>query len=337
MIPTITRPTRITKSSATLIDNILISQSLCGNYDSGILVNDISDHMPSICVIRSLKGVGRDPIQITSRDTRSRNMTALKQHLSNYDWQSLLPTTNPNMAMNKFHQIIQREIELCIPEVTRTIRRKQIRREPWITASLKSCIDKSKRLYCKSLKDVNKMEHYLAYRRTLKKTLATAKRNFHQDKCLEFQRNSKKLWQLINKVSGKTNDKTSSIDCLSVNGIKEYSGNQIANAIVKYFANVGRNFAEKIPSPSRAVSEYLKLLQQNSESLFFSPSTVDEIEKIIIDLPSKRSCGADKISNVLLKELAPLLGIPLNIIINQLMCTGVFPDLMKLAEVVPLY
>ena len=66
MIPTITRPTRITKNSATLIDNILVSQSLCGNYDSGILVDDISDHMPSICVIRSLKGVGKDPIQITS-------------------------------------------------------------------------------------------------------------------------------------------------------------------------------------------------------------------------------------------------------------------------------
>ena len=149
--------------------------------------------------------------------------------------------------------------------------------------------------------------------------------------------NSKKLWQLINKASGKVNDKTSTIDCLSINGIKEYSGNQIANGLAKYFANVGRNFAEKIPSPSRSVSEYLKLLQQNSESLFFSPSTVDEIEKIISSLPSKRSCGADNISNVLLKDLAPLLGVPLNIIINQSMCTGVFPDLMKLAEVVPLY
>ena len=78
LVPTITRPTRITKSSATLIDNILVSQSLCGNYDSGILIDDISDHMPSICVIKSIKGVGKDPIQITSRDTRPRNLNALK-------------------------------------------------------------------------------------------------------------------------------------------------------------------------------------------------------------------------------------------------------------------
>ena len=66
LIPTITRPTRITKNSATLIDNIFVSQSLCGKYDSGIIVDNISDHMPSVCVLKSLKGVGKDPIQITS-------------------------------------------------------------------------------------------------------------------------------------------------------------------------------------------------------------------------------------------------------------------------------
>ena len=146
-----------------------------------------------------------------------------------------------------------------------------------------------------------------------------------------------KLWQLINKVSGKSNDKSCSIDCLSVNGIREYSGTQIANTLAKYFANVGKNFADKIPSPSRLISNYLELLQKNSESLFFTPSTSEEIKKIITGLPSKRSCGSDNISNVLLKELVPNLSAPLSMIINQSMCTGVFPDLMKLAEVVPLY
>ena len=223
-------------------------------------------------------------------------------------------------------------------KITRTIRRKQVRREPWITASLKSCIEKSKRLYCETLKNTDKVEHYLAYRRILKRTLTNAKREFHRDKCLEFQRNSKKLWHLINKVSGKTNDKSSSIDCLSVNGIKEYSGTQIANTLAKYFANVGKTFADKIPNPSRSITSYLELLQRNSESLFFTPSTVDEIKRLIMGLPSKQSCGSDNISNVLLKkELASTLCTPLSIIINQSMCTGTFPDLMKLAEVVPLY
>ena len=340
LIPTITRPTRITRNSATLIDNIMVSQSLCGRYTSGIFVDDISDHMPMICVIKSLKGAGKDPVQITSRDTRPRNMAALKSHLQSYDWKTLLSTSDVNSAMTVLHATIQSEIDSCIPVVTRTLKRKQLRREPWITASLKRSIDKSKRLYYKTLKNCENevaKGNYLAYKRTLKKALVTAKREFHQDKCLEFQNNTKKLWQLINRVSGKMNDKSSSIDCLSINGIKEYRGEQISNTLAKYFANVGETFANKVSASTRSISSYLEALQKNSESLFFVPSSVEEINKIIVSLPSKRSCGPDNISNILLKELAPVLCEPLCMITNQSMHSGIFPDLMKLAEVVPLY
>ena len=133
------------------------------------------------------------------------------------------------------------------------------------------------------------------------------------------------------------NDKTSSIDYLCVNGIKEYTGEQIANTLARYFANVGETFANKVPKSSQSISNYLELLQKNSESLFFAPCSTEEIRKIIASLPAKHSCGSDNISNVLLKEIASILCEPLSIITNQSMHTGIFPDLMKLAEVVPLY
>ena len=50
LVPTITRPTRITSESATLIDNIYVSGNKLENLLSGILVADISDHFP-ICLI----------------------------------------------------------------------------------------------------------------------------------------------------------------------------------------------------------------------------------------------------------------------------------------------
>ena len=49
MFPTITRPTRIT----TLIDNIIISQNCCSSYVSNILIDNISDHLPSVCIIKN--------------------------------------------------------------------------------------------------------------------------------------------------------------------------------------------------------------------------------------------------------------------------------------------
>ena len=51
LLSCITRPTRITKSTATLIDNVLISKNLQGKQDSKILITDSSDHLPSVVTI----------------------------------------------------------------------------------------------------------------------------------------------------------------------------------------------------------------------------------------------------------------------------------------------
>ena len=76
LIPTITRPTRITNSTATLIDNIIVSQNLCRSYVSSILVNDTSDHLPTVCVLSSLMTAKREPMVVKSRDTRVQNMNS---------------------------------------------------------------------------------------------------------------------------------------------------------------------------------------------------------------------------------------------------------------------
>ena len=70
LIPTVTRPTRIMNMSATLIDNIIVSQNLCGAYTSNILINDTSDHLPTVCVLSSLISIKKEPIVIKSTDTR---------------------------------------------------------------------------------------------------------------------------------------------------------------------------------------------------------------------------------------------------------------------------
>ena len=65
LYPSITRPTRITKSSATLIDNILLSKSLYSKCNSGVLIKDTSDHLPYLSVIKGLsKGKSEKKIVI---------------------------------------------------------------------------------------------------------------------------------------------------------------------------------------------------------------------------------------------------------------------------------
>ena len=67
------------------------------------------------------------------------------------------------------------------------------------------------------------------------------------------------------------------------------------------------------------------------------PTTQVEIEKLINNMIPKNSSGHDGISNKLLKELCPELSYPLQIVFNRSLKSGVFPDLMKHADVIPLY
>ena len=129
LIPTITRPTRITQSSATLIDNIIVSQNLCGSFISSVLINDISDHLPTACVIPTFITSKKGPVPIMSRDTRPKNMVALKRHLSLINLAEELQSNSCSKNMDTFTQKVTEIVERCIPEQTRHINHKHLRRE----------------------------------------------------------------------------------------------------------------------------------------------------------------------------------------------------------------
>ena len=54
-------------------------------------------------------------------------------------------------------------------------------------------------------------------------------------------------------------------------------------------------------------------------------------------MKSKNSSGKDGISNKLLKSIKGKISKPLTIIINQCLETGIFPDVLKISKVKPLY
>ena len=337
MIPTITRPTRITKSTATLIDNIIVSQNNCGNYIASILVDDMSDHLPTICVINSLKAMTREPLKICSRDTCPKNLRALKSQLDNHDWSTHLIGSSPSENMEQVHTVLTSTIDRCIPLGTRIVNSKHLRREPWLTSGIKISIDRNKRLYAKMLRNEVDITTYKKYNRELRKIIRNTKRKYYHDKCNEFKSETKKLWGLINEISGKKSDKSTLIEYLSMGDIKEYGAKQISNILARYFSKVGKNFAGKIPNPTTSISEYLKRLQSNKASIFLNPTDVWEIKKIVAKLLTKRSSGHDNISNILLKEIIENIAHVLCIIFNKSLEQGKFPSTMKLPEVVPLY
>ena len=337
LIPTVTRPTRITNSSATLIDNVFVSQNLCGSYVSNILLNDTSDHLPTVCCLSNLKTNKCAPLYITSRDTRPKNLLALKQQLSEHDWTYELSPDSVSDCMKRVHQTLTERIEYCIPVREHTVNVKQQRREPWLTAGLKVSIGKNKRLYSKMLHGCVTKEKYTEYNKTLRNTIRRTKLQFYQEMCNRYKSQTKKLWGLINEIAGKTNDKSNLVEYLKIDDVKEYNAKKICNSFGKYFASVGKKFADKIPKPEKSIASYLKLLQNSNKSIYLYPTDENELKKLVSDLPAKSSHGHDNISNILLKDIFDQISNVLCIVFNNSLLTGEFPDIMKIAEVVPLY
>ena len=58
---------------------------------------------------------------------------------------------------------------------------------------------------------------------------------------------------------------------------------------------------------------------------------------LINGLKPKHSSGHDVISSKLLKDIGVVIAPTLSVIINQSLCTGVFPDKLKIAKVIPLF
>ena len=355
MIPCITKPTRITKSNATLIDNIFVPLSLVSNVSSYIIIEDMSDHLPILMKLRGYQIVRKEKLVIKSRDLRPNNVRQLKNVFKNYDWHTFLTSVIPqndqnknvipqnvyvNDMFNSFHSKALELIDEFVPFKTRTISSKKFRKEPWLTNGLNNSLLKCKRLYKLSIQKtstIGEQDHYKQYRNYLNRLKRHAKVTYYQQLSLSLKNNTKKLWEIINNTIGKSSNKSCILEKLKLGNIVYESACDIANNFGSYFATVGTKFANAIDLPKIKISDYLTKIKRNTKSLFLKPTTSIEISNLIGSLPNKSSSGFDQINNKLPKGISEEISTPLEIIFNLSLSMGIFPDAMKMAEVIPLY
>ena len=79
------------------------------------------------------------------------------------------------------------------------------------------------------------------------------------------------------------------------------------------------------------------LIKPCPSSFGFQYTNPTDVSKIINTIKPKSSAGYDNISWNLLIQIGDIIACSLSIIINQSLCTGIFPKKLKLAKVIPLY
>ena len=104
--PLITKPTRITKSTATLIDNIFTNNLSRTEHLSGILINDISDHLPIFTIteynILDQHGTITESNHYSTRKISTNSLESFSRKLQSFDWRSGLSKNDPTESYTVF-------------------------------------------------------------------------------------------------------------------------------------------------------------------------------------------------------------------------------------------
>ena len=265
LILSITRPTRITNSSATLIDNIFVHSDFVRSLRSKILINDISDHLLSCIVIENINIGSKEKKTIITRKLNENKLKLIKKELQNVNWDNYISINcnkpdDVNCLFENVHAKICESINKHAPLKEETVNVGKLRQEPWMTSGLKRSSQKLKKLYksyLKSSSTTDACETYVLYRNCLNKVKRRCKIDYYKNSCESYKNNTKKLWEIMNRSIGKINNKNCVIESIRTGNLILTDPVSIANELCKHYSGVGKRLSASIPTPSADKRTYI--------------------------------------------------------------------------------
>ena len=346
--PKIVQPTRFTKKKGSILDNIFckLNENMSKSY-SGILLSHISDHLPiftCLDIYKSNKQKRNKYIMIEKQDKDSIKLfhDDIESSLKNIQFPNDL-TTDPNLTKKMLEQVISSAKEKHLTPKKVKFNHYKHKKNPWITKGILNSIKFRDKLYKKtrltdpgSIKYETLHENLKAFNSILQRNINQAKKSYYDDKFKRYITNMKKTWTTINEILSKSNNKKEFPSYFTMKDKKISDKQDIANQFNTFFANIGPDLSKKIPRhQDKSMESYLK--ENILCSFNFELIEQDTVKKIIKILNAKHSSGHDNVSTISLKEISPLISSPLTLILNQSLTTGIFPDKLKIAKIIPLF
>ena len=346
-LPKITLPTRITAHSSTLIDNCFVKlSSEFSKTTSGILNYNLSDHQPYFVTLDYLLMSNETSKFIkVYRNTPEARDNFKNEILQNFNSSKFhtKENTDPNINYDIFSNIINSALNKHFPIKIVHFNKYKHKRSKWITTGIMRSIKFRDKLYAKLRStptispDYNKYKINLqTYNRILRQNIRLAKKTYYQSCFDKFRNDIKGTWKTIKEIINRSHKVNNTPKYFLINDLPESNPTRIANEFNKYFTEIGPNLADTISfPPNKSFKDYLNNTADNDFK--FKKLSEKEIIEIIDSLKPKSSYGTDGISNKLLKFIKYEIAKPLTLIINQSFQTGIFPNQLKIAKVIPLF
>lgn len=274
----IDNPTRETHNTKTLIDHIYTKGSSLHkfNNESGILINDITDHYAIFLLIYKAKIENKE--RPLTRIFSKNNSEKYKKEIENITIEDIMQNDNLDECCVNLITHMQNAYEKAFPLIKQS--NKQFKNKPWITKSLIKCSKVKNKMYLKWKKtqsDKHKLT-YLKYKKIFTKCLIESENKYFRKILDHHKKNSKDTWKILNGLT-KTNEKTVNI----ISSLTTDTGiitdkEEIANAVNTFFTNIGQNLKNKI-QPNKCYTKFLKKTTVNS--IFLYNTNEDEIQSVI--------------------------------------------------------
>ena len=312
--PHILQPTRITSHSATLIDNIFFNSLEFATYSGNILYS-LTDHLPNLLSIDSIHPLPLNK-QSFVRDFSRFNKESLLSDFQRIDWHNLFfGKDNINAIfscfLNKSNQIINSHVPI------KMLSRKEVKSKtkPWISLGLRASINIKNKIYRKFIRTRNQFLYlkFKLYRNKLNHLITLSKRKYYEG-CFRCNKsNIKNIWKGIKQlVALKPQAYTTPTKIVTSSNTVLTKASDIANAFNHYFVKVGKSLSQAIPRVDALLSSFL--FNPLPHSFFPSPTSVQEIQDIILSLKSGKASGPFRIPVSLLKILSSIIAKPFQII-----------------------
>jgi hypothetical protein len=205
-IPQICKPTRVTNSSATLIDNIFSNIIHNSPTTNGIIISDISDHFPIFYIKYFNNSTSQsNPEYKLKRQINEINRAKFTQEIIGSDWTEIMTETDAQESYTKFHNHLTKVFEKCFP--IKKVKIGYLTKLPWLTPGMKKSIKIKQKLYALYLRHStsNNRDIYKNYKNHLNKLITSMERKYFQDQLQNSQNNLRKSWMVIKSIINKKN------------------------------------------------------------------------------------------------------------------------------------
>ena len=271
LYPKITRPSRITSHCATLIDNIF-SNDIENNTMSGLLINDISDHLPVFTVYNSNYQRNQSEEKLKYRRVRTEEtMSSLKNDLLAQNWEKVYNESDIDNAYETFLRIFTSLYDKNCP-IKRYYRKQKYKDRPWFTKGLQNACKKKNTLYREFIKQRTKEaeKKYKNYKNKLTKIIRVCRKEYYSKILYHNKSNIKGIWDILNSIIKNNANQQSYPQYFIDKNIKKDNMDDVVKSFNNFFVNVGPNLARKIPDPLLPEDWNDNLIVRNPSSMFLT-------------------------------------------------------------------